>query len=199
MPEEGKAVMKVDNVLIVSSTEKSASLFMEFLSREPFKEIVTVHNCGEARRMLIERSFDLCIVNAPLTDELGVQFAIRTASEGFCQVILIVKNEIYDDVSAKVEDFGVLTVSKPMNRQIFWSALKMAGASYRKTEKLKTENKKLLQKIDDLRLLDRAKCILIQYLKMNEAEAHRYIEKQAMDMRMTKRQIAEGILRTYEN
>ena len=47
-------------------------------------------------------------------------------------------------------------------------------------------------------MIDRAKCILIQYLNMTEAEAHRYIEKQAMDMRSTKRVIAEGILRTYE-
>ena len=38
-----------------------------------------------------------------------------------------------------------------------------------------------------------------QYLNMSEAEAHRYIEKQAMDMRMTKKQVAESILKTYEN
>jgi response regulator NasT len=36
-------------------------------------------------------------------------------------------------------------------------------------------------------------------MKMSEKEAHRYIEKEAMDMRMPKRAIAEGILKTYEN
>lgn len=191
--------MIVDNVLVVSGTEKSAALILEFLSQNPCKEIITVKNCGEARRLLVERDFDLCIVNAPLTDEFGVQFAIHTAMEGICQVIVLVKNELFDEVSSKVEDYGVLTVAKPMNRQVFWSALKLAGASFRKAVKLKNENEKLLQKMDDLRLVDRAKCILIQYLKMNEAEAHRYIEKQAMDMRMTKRQVAEGILKTYES
>ena len=48
-------------------------------------------------------------------------------------------------------------------------------------------------------MIDRDKCILIQYLNMTESEAHRYIEKQAMDMRTTRKTIAEGILRTYEN
>ena len=65
--------------------------------------------------------------------------------------------------------------------------------------RLKKENNKLLQKIEDIRMIDRAKCILIQYLNMTGAEAHRYIEKQAMDMRSTRKVVAEGILRTYEN
>ena len=86
-----------------------------------------------------------------------------------------------------------------MNRVIFWSALKLVNATYNKMYKLKRENNKLLHKIEDIRMIDRAKCILIQYLNMTEAEAHRYIEKQAMDMRATKRIIAEGILKTYEN
>ena len=37
------------------------------------------------------------------------------------------------------------------------------------------------------------------HMHMREPEAHRYIEKQAMDRRTTRRAIAEGILKTYEN
>ncbi|MDR0322216.1 MAG: hypothetical protein LBI28_11990 [Treponema sp.] len=40
---------------------------------------------------------------------------------------------------------------------------------------------------------------MISYMNMNEQEAHWFIEKQAMDMRATKRTVAEGILKTYEN
>ena len=54
-----------------------------------------------------------------------------------------------------------------------------------------------MQKIEDIRLIDRAKCLLIAYFRINEQEAHRFIEKQAIDRRMTKRKVAEGILRTY--
>jgi response regulator NasT len=85
-----------------------------------------------------------------------------------------------------------------LNRQILWSALKLAAAAYNKMVKLKQENGKLLQLIDDIRFIDRAKCILIQYLNMTEAEAHRHIEKQAMDMRITRKQVAKDILKTYE-
>ena len=46
--------------------------------------------------------------------------------------------------------------------------------------------------------MERAKYVLIEHLGFSEEQAHRYIEKQAMDRRMTRRGIAEGILNTYE-
>ena len=57
----------------------------------------------------------------------------------------------------------------------------------------------LEDKMDEIRLVNRAKWILIEYLKMTEGEAHRFVEKQAMNMRITKRAAAENIIRTYEN
>ena len=51
-------------------------------------------------------------------------------------------------------------------------------------------------KIEEIRLVDRAKCALIQYLSFTEQQAHRHIEKQAMDMYYKK--VALGILKTYE-
>ena len=49
-----------------------------------------------------------------------------------------------------------------------------------------------------MRLVDRAKCALIQYRQMTEPEAHKYIERQAMDTRQSRRRIAEDILQTFE-
>lgn len=46
--------------------------------------------------------------------------------------------------------------------------------------RLKSENERLQEKIAEIRLVDRAKCALIQYADMTEPQAHRYIEKQAM-------------------
>ena len=189
----------MESILIVSSSKKAIDFFTEVLSQNSYEEVITVKNGGEARRLLVEREFDLCIINAPLIDEFGDGFAKNVVSNGIGQVILIVNMDIYDEVSDKVEEYGIITIGKPMNKNIFWSALKLANATYNKISKLKRENSKLLQKIEDIRMIDRAKFILIQYLNMTESEAHRYIEKQAMDMRTTKRIIAEGILRTYEN
>lgn len=189
----------MDSVLIVSSSNKAREFFIEVLSQNSYGEVVTVTNGGEARRLLVERIFDLCIINSPLIDEFGDEFAKDIVSSSIGQVIIVVRNDTYDEISEKVEEYGIITIAKPMNRTIFWSVLKIANATYNKIYKLKKENNKLLQKIEDIKMIDRAKCILIQYLNMTESEAHRYIEKQAMDMRTTRKTIAEGILRTYEN
>ena len=54
------------------------------------------------------------------------------------------------------------------------------------------------EKMEEIRIVNRAKWLLIEELKMSEKEAHRYIEKQAMDRCVTRRVIAEKILSTYK-
>ena len=189
----------MESALIVTSNEKSIAIFTDILSAASIGQIVALATCGEAQRLLLTQDFDLVVINAPLRDESGENFARHIASKGISQVILVVSSEHFDAVSAICEQDGVLTIAKPINKTILWSALMLARAAQNKIVRMQVENSKLKQKIEDIRIVDRAKCILISYLNISEQEAHRYIEKQAMDMRMSKRMIAEGILKTYEN
>ncbi len=189
----------MESALIVSCTKKNSAFFTEMLSAASLNQIVTLQSCGEARRLLLECNFDLVIINAPLHDESGENLARHIASKGISQVILVVNSEYFEEVSAVTEDDGVLTITKPIDRAVFWSALKLAKSAQNRIKLMQAKNSKLKQKIEDIRIVDLAKCILISYLSLSEQQAHRYIEKQAMDMRTTKRAVAEGILKTYEN
>lgn len=189
----------MDSALVVTASEKSLNFFTEMLTSASIENIVTLGTCGEARRLLIQRDFDLVIIDAPLHDESGESFSRHIAGKSVSQIILVVKSEYFERISALTEEHGVLTIAKPINRSLFWSALKLAKATESRLKSLQNDNSKLKQKIEDIRIVNRAKYILISYLDMNEQEAHRYIEKQAMDMRTTKRTVAEGILKTYEN
>ena len=189
----------MESALIITRSEKSISFFTELLHTISIGKIASSSSCSEARTLVLERAFDLVIVNAPLRDESGIDFAQQIASKGISQVILVVKSEHFDAVSAACEECGVLTVAKPMNKAILWSAMKLAGAMQNRFRRMQNENARLKQTIEDIRIIDRAKCLLISYLGMSEQDAHRYIEKQAMDIRTTRRAIAEGILKTYEN
>jgi AmiR/NasT family two-component response regulator len=189
----------MESALIIASSQKHIAYFTEILSAASIRKIVTLPTCGEARRLLVTQDFDLVIINAPLSDETGENLSRQIASKGMAQVILVVASEYFDAVSALCENDGVLTISKPIHREVFWSALMLARAAQKRLAYMQAENRKLKQKIEDIRIVDRAKCILISYMSMSEQEAHRYIEKQAMDMRVSRREIAEGILKTYEN
>lgn len=188
----------IESVLIASSSDKGNESLSQLLKSTAYTEITIAHNGGEARRILNQAEFDLVIVIAPLSDEFGHDLCIMLSNKSTCGIILIVKNEIADDISAKVEVFGIFVVPRPLNKQFFYQALKLLETSRKRIIGLKDENTRLQTKIDDIRLIDRSKCVLIQYLGMTEQQAHRYIEKQAMDMRLSRKEIAEGILKTYE-
>ena len=189
----------MESALIVSNVDKSTAFFTEMLTTASIGQITVSQSCSQARRHMLERDFDLVIVNAPVRDETGESFSRQVASKSVSQVILVVKSEYYEAVSAACEKDGILTIAKPINRIVFWSALMLAKSSQNRLTRMQAENARLMQKIEDIRIVDRAKCILISCLNMSEQEAHKYMEKQAMDMRETKRAIAEGILKTYEN
>ena len=196
MKKKGGGIL--ESALIISNTEKSAAFLREVLISASINQTAALQSCGEARRLLKERDFDMVVVNSPLRDESGESLSRDIASKSLSQVILIVKNEFFDEVSAVCGGDGVLIISKPVNRAVFLSALVLAKAAHKQIKRIQAENELLKQKIEDIRIVDRAKLILISYMNMNEKEAHRYIEKQAMDLRATRRSIAEGILRTYE-
>ena len=65
--------------------------------------------------------------------------------------------------------------------------------------KLEEENRQLSQQLSDMKIVNRAKSMLMQYLNLTEEQAHRHIQKQAMDLRKTQRSVAEDILKTYQN
>lgn len=189
----------MDSVLVVASSEKGRDILSELLGTGAFSQIITAGSGSEARRILVQNDFDLVVINAPLSDEYGHELALMAIDTTWAGVILIVKNEMVDEISAKVENFGVFVMGRPIGRQFFYQALKLMAASHKRITGLKNENIKLQKKIEDIRLIDRAKCVLIQYLNMTEPQAHRYIEKQAMDMRITRAEVAQGILKTYES
>lgn len=187
----------MDSALIVSNSKKIIESLSEILAQASVTNIATASNGGEARRILIEKDFDLYIVNTPLPDEFGESLALNIASKGISVVILIVRAELYDEVSERVEDYGVITIARPISRSLFWNALKLAIAAHKKVKAFHDENTKLIQKMEDIKIIEKAKFVLVSSLSLTESEAHRYIEKKAMDMRITRRKVAEEILRTY--
>ena len=48
-------------------------------------------------------------------------------------------------------------------------------------------------------MVSRAKCLLVEFEKMSEPEAHRYIEKMAMDKRSTKLEISNRLIALYRD
>ncbi|MDD2362514.1 MAG: ANTAR domain-containing protein [Oscillospiraceae bacterium] len=188
----------MNSVLIISGNNKDREMLCELCRNLSFSDITTVKSGNEAREKLSDNIYELVIINTPLPEEPGSELAISLSESSCSGVLMLVKNELADDTFSKVEDYGVFVLQKPISRNLFSQSIRLISASCKRFQGLKQKTARLETKIDDMKLIDRAKCALIRYLSMTEPQAHRYIEKQAMDMRLSKRAIAESILNTYE-
>ena len=184
--------------MLVGSSEKSRALLQSLLATTEYSQCMSASSGAEARRMLASGDFSLVIINTPLSDEPGMELAVETAQSSLAGVILLVRAELAETIAERVETSGVMVVGKPVARPLFDQALRLSMTARNRMLFLQNQNEKLQKKIEEMRMVDRAKCALIQYLRMTEQQAHRHIEKQAMDTRQTKMQVAKDIVNTYE-
>ena len=138
------------------------------------------------------------VINAPLPDDFGRKFAVDVCSGRSSVAMLLVRSDIYDEIYSKVFEYGVMTLQKPTTVPILKQSLDYMRATRQRLRRLEKKTVSLEEKMSEIRIINRAKWVLIDSLKMTEEDAHRYIEKQAMDRCVTKREIAEGILKTYK-
>lgn len=181
-------------VLLVTDSGKNSEALKTLLKTFGYSETDIVKSGGDARRHIAQNSYDIVVVNAPLHDETGFEVAVIAAQVTTAGVVLIVKNEVLDEVVHKISGYGVLSVGKPVTRRALYMAVKMADASRARLIKLKKENEKLSEKVNEIKLCEKAKYLLVSVKKIDENEAHHYIEKEAMNNRCSKSVIAKRIL-----
>ncbi|MFR2970394.1 MAG: ANTAR domain-containing response regulator, partial [Christensenellaceae bacterium] len=92
----------------------------------------------------------------------------------------------------------VFILSKPTTKAVITASVRAARSLTRRIAHAHEVQNQLRTKLEDIKLLNRAKSCLISYLGMTEPQAHRYIQKHAMDARITPREVSEEILKTYE-
>ena len=182
------------DILIVSSNEKFSDSVTRALSDGRYRDVDVRKSASAARRELLEKSYDVAMINMPLSDEPGVDLAIDIASTYPTGVMIIASSEISEDVAEKVTDDGIIVITKPASARIVKRAVRVLCALL---DKLKKSEKKVLtleEKMEEIRIVNRAKWKLIDEKKMGEDEAHRYIGKLAMDKCISKGDAAREIL-----
>ena len=185
-------------ILLVSPKGKNKDMLVQLLELESNSKIATAYTEEDAISLMEKTEYDLVIINSPLEGKTGVELAIFVAEKYTSGILLAVQNKYADIITQKVEPYGVLVVGKPIVKAFFNQAVKFADVTRHRVQSLKEENIHLQLKLEEMKLISRAKCVLIQYLSMTETQAHKYIEKQAMDMRLSKYNVSKRILKAYE-
>lgn len=196
--EKQSSSERVYKVALVSSSEKFNGAMLPLLPKNRFSPISVYRDAKSAQRVIFKEKPDIVIINTPLPDDFGTSLALDVSeTDGVC-VLLFTRAENFSQLSSVLAPHGVLTLPKPTSPELTEEVVELMCATRERLRRIEIKKSFAEERMEDIRVVNKAKWFLIEQLKMTEQEAHRYIEKQAMDRCVTKRVIAENILSTYK-
>ena len=184
------------SVLLVSASDKINTALKALLPPTDFWPVTVVRSVGEARRRTLGNEFDLVLIHSPLPDGNGQQFAMDVCADSRAAVLLMVRTEAFEEVYYRVLPSGVAVLSLPAGPEAVVRSVRMLCAVRERLRTAQDRQATVEEKMEELRLINRAKWLLIEKKGMTEDEAHRSITRQAMERRVSKKQIARDILRS---
>ena len=131
-------------------------------------------------------------VKMPVLD--GIAAAERIASQRIAPVVILTAFSQRDLVE-RARDAGAMAyLVKPFSKSDLVPAIEMAVSRFAELALLEAEVADLQDRLETRKAVDRAKSVLQQQLQLSEPEAFRWIQKTAMDLRLSMRQVAEGVV-----
>lgn len=185
--------------LLISHSQKNSESLSDILKSEGYTDVAVSETADTAKNFTQNGEFDLICINAPLENETGIELSKHFAETTRSSVIIIVPQKNADDVNDLLTEHGVLVIAKPVNKHLFHHFLQFTDCFRRRMLRVTEENEKLKNMVEDMKVINRAKLLLVTHLNMSESQAHRYLEKQSMDLRTSKLKVAKQVIKTYEN
>lgn len=139
---------------------------------------------------------DLLIAVMPLGDGTGVEGIIDVAQRHpQLMTILLVRQEAYEQVAYQCRNLQIFVIAMPFKRQVLAESASFMLRIRTVMDDKDRELARLRKNLSEIRIITSAKIRLVQTRQMTEEEAHYYLEKEAMDRSLSKKEVAEEILR----
>ena len=141
---------------------------------------------------------DLLIAVMPLSDGTGVEGIIDVAQRHpQLMSILLVRQEAYEQVTYQCRNRNqqIFVIAMPFKRQVLAEAASFMLRIRTVIDDKDKELARMRKNLNEIRIITSAKIRLMQTRQMTEEEAHYYLEKEAMDRSLSKKEVAEEILR----
>ena len=189
----------IHSILVVSGSEQFNTQFRQSLPEHLFVSLEYRKNATSARRQILERWYDIVVINVPLPDENGLELAMDIADQGHASVLIVAPSEIYEMVLDHVTDYGILAISKPSPKSRIEKGVRFLMKVQEKLAGMQRELQLARSRLEELRIVNKAKFLLVERRHMTEEEAHRHIGKLAMDQRISRQKAAEDIIDDFES
>jgi two-component system, response regulator PdtaR len=166
----------------------------EMLGEEGY-DVVGQAGDGEKAVVLAEELRpDLVVLDVKMPKLDGISAAERIAEQRIAPVVILTAFSQRDLVK-RARDAGAMAyLVKPFTKNDLVPAIEMAVSRFAELVQLEAEVVDLNERLETRKLVDRAKSALQGQLQLSEPDAFRWIQKTAMDLRLSMRQVAEGVI-----
>jgi AmiR/NasT family two-component response regulator len=166
----------------------------EMLGEEGYDVVGQAGDGETAVALAEEHRPDLVVLDVKMPKLDGISAAQRIAEQRIAPVVMLTAFSQRDLVE-RARDAGAMAyLVKPFNKHDLVPAIEMAVSRFAELQMLEAEVADLSERLETRKAVDRAKSVLQQQLELSEPEAFRWIQKTAMDLRLSMRQVAEGVL-----
>ncbi len=167
---------------------------VEMLTEEGY-EVVGEAGDGEAAVALAsELKPDLVVMDVKMPKLDGISAAEQIAAERVAPVVMLTAFSQRELVDRARQAGAMAYVVKPFGKADLIPAIEIAVARYAEIVAVEAEVTDLTERLESRKAVDRAKGLLQTGLGLTEPEAFRWIQKTAMDLRKSMREVAEGVI-----
>jgi response regulator NasT len=166
----------------------------EMLIEEGFEVVAEVADGASAVELTRELKPDLVILDVKMPVRDGIEAAELIANERLAAILILTAFSQRDLVEKARRAGAMAYLVKPFQKQDLLPAVEIAAGRFRDMAGLEDTVDDLQDRLDARKIVERAKGLLQDHEKMGEAEAFRFIQKQAMERRQTMREVAEAII-----
>jgi response regulator NasT len=166
----------------------------EMLAEEGYQVVGQAGDGERAIELAEQERPDLVVLDVKMPRLDGISAAQRIAEQRIAPVVILTAFSQRDLVE-RARDAGAMAyLVKPFNKSDLMPAIEMAVSRFTELRQLEAEVADLTDRLQTRKVVDRAKGELQRQLGVSEPDAFRWIQKTAMDLRMSMRQVAEGVV-----
>jgi response regulator NasT len=167
---------------------------VEMLAEEGYDVVAQAGDGQTAVELAEQHRPDLVMLDVKMPRLDGISAAQRIAAQRIAPVVILTAFSQRDLVE-RARDAGAMAyLVKPFTQNDLVPAIEMAVSRFAEVQQLEAEVADLGERLETRKLVDRAKGVLQERLELSEPDAFRWIQKTAMDLRLSMRQVAEGVI-----
>ena len=192
-----KLTDRIGAILVIAAKPRIQSSVRSALTAK-YGRVLTAETVQEARRAVEREKIALMVIFSPLKDEEEIPRLFDMADRRGIAAGYIVGREIYGETAYRLEGMNVFVVAYPLQMDQVLQIVSFLYQVQKRFWLVLSEQERLQRQVQDVQIVCRVKCLLVEKREMTEEEAHHFIEQEAMNTGLSKREAALKILKELQ-